>query len=213
MSAPAKFLFDLDFAAPAKPAAAAEEERTVALAEHEAALKAAEARGYQKGVTAAEVQARTQAERQTAAAFERIAGSLAVLANELPALSKRIETQSVEVATAVGRKLAPALIETQPFAEIAALVEGCFRELIGTPHVVVRVGEGLYELARERLGDIARARGFDGRLVVLGEAEIAPGDCRIEWADGGIVRDHAAVEAAIADAVARWIAERTGEPA
>ena len=33
------------------------------------------------------------------------------------------------------------------------------------------------------------ARGFEGRLVVLAEPEIAPGDCRIEWADGGVVRD------------------------
>ena len=41
--------------------------------------------------------------------------------------------------------------------------------------------------------DLAAARmqtsGFAGRLVVMGDPEIVPGDARIEWADGGIVRD------------------------
>ena len=56
------------------------------------------------------------------------------------------------------------------------------------------------------------ASGFDGRLVVLAEPDIAPGDCRIEWADGGLKRDRAATEAAIEEAVARYVAGRRGEP-
>ena len=46
---------------------------------------------------------------------------------------------------------------------------------------------------------------------MLAEPDIAPGDCRIEWADGGIKRDSAAIEAAIDEAVARYIASRSGE--
>ena len=44
---------------------------------------------------------------------------------------------------------------------------------------------------------------------MLAEPDIAPGDCRIEWADGGINRDRAATEAAIDEAVARYVAART----
>jgi flagellar assembly protein FliH len=43
---------------------------------------------------------------------------------------------------------------------------------------------------------------------VLGETDIALGDCRIEWADGGAIRERGAVEAAINDLVARYIAAR-----
>ena len=46
---------------------------------------------------------------------------------------------------------------------------------------------------------------------MLAEPDIAPGDCRIEWADGGIKRERAATEAAIEEAVARYIAGRRGE--
>ena len=38
---------------------------------------------------------------------------------------------------------------------------------------------------------------------------MAPGDCRIEWADGGVTRDRAATLAAIDDVVGRYVAART----
>ena len=98
----------------------------------------------------------------------------------------------MEVAVAVAGKLAPELIAREPFAEISALATECFRHLVKTPHVVVHIGADIYETAKDKLEEIARARGFEGRLVVLAEPSIAPGDCRIEWADGGVTRDHAA---------------------
>jgi flagellar assembly protein FliH len=73
---------------------------------------------------------------------------------------------------------------------------------------VVRVNADLYSDAKQRLDDVARARGFEGRLVVMSEGDIAPGDCRIEWAEGGLKRDRAATEAAIAEAVGRYVAAR-----
>ena len=59
----------------------------------------------------------------------------------------------------------------------------------------MRVNDALYAAAKEKLDDIVRAKSFEGRLVVLAEPDIALGDCRIEWADGGINRDSAATEA------------------
>ena len=46
----------------------------IAPEEHQAAIAAAELRGYQRGMAAAEAQARAEAERRTAAAYEQIAG-------------------------------------------------------------------------------------------------------------------------------------------
>jgi flagellar assembly protein FliH len=207
MGATAKFLFDIDFGAPPKEATP-----PVTAADHAAAVADADARGYRRGVSAAEAQARTEAERRLAAAFERIASGLDQLRGSLKKVEDRFEAEAVEVALAVGRKLAGGLIAQEPFAEIAALADQCFRELLTAPHIVVRVNSALYEVAKEKLPEIARARGFDGRVVVLAETDVAPGDCRIEWADGGLKRDRAATESAIADAVGRYIASRRGEP-
>ena len=201
MGAPAKFLFDNDFAVGERT------KSSVALAEHAAKLTEAETAGYRKGFAAA----KAEAEQRAAAALERVAAALAELNRGLAAVETRLETEAVEVAVAVARKLAPELIAREPFAELAALAAGCFRHLVAAPHVVVRVNDALQERARELLEETARAGGFDGRLVVLAEPDIAPGDCRIEWADGGVKRDRATIEGAIEEAVARYVAARRGE--
>ena len=67
MNAPAKFLFEDDFAANAKPA-----KPTVSLAAHQSALARAEEDGYRQGVAAAEA----QIAGRTAAACERVAQTL-----------------------------------------------------------------------------------------------------------------------------------------
>ena len=36
--------------------------------------------------------------------------------------------------------------------------------------------------------------------VVMGDDKIAPGDCRLEWADGGMIRDSSATAALIDEA-------------
>ena len=204
MSAPTKFLFDVDFAAGnRKPA-----EPTVTLAEHAVKLAEAETAARLRGYTEAKNDVHIDAERRTAAALERIAASLAEAGRALNAIEARLESEAVEVAVAVAKKLAPALVAREPFAEIAALASDCFRELAASPHIAVRVNDALYAAAREKLDVLARARGFEGRLVVLGEPGIAVGDCRIEWADGGINRDGAAADAAIGEAVARYLNAR-----
>jgi flagellar assembly protein FliH len=201
MNAPAKFLFEDDFATGAKPA-----KPMVSLAAHQAALGRAEEDGYRNGMAAAEA----QIAGRTAAACDRIAQALAGLTQKLGGIEARLEAESVEVAFAVASKLAPELIATEPFKEISALAASCFRQLIAAPHVVVRVAEGTYETAHQRLEDIARMHGFEGRLVVLAEPGMALGDCRIEWADGGLSRDRAGTEATIGEAVTRYVAARHG---
>jgi flagellar assembly protein FliH len=101
------------------------------------------------------------------------------------------------------------LIAREPLAEISALATECFRQLVSAPHVVVRVGPDIYDAVRHKLEEIAAARGFEGRLTVQSEAGLAPGDCRIEWTEGGVVRDRAATAAVIEDAVARYVGART----
>ncbi|TMI98899.1 MAG: flagellar assembly protein H [Alphaproteobacteria bacterium] len=203
MSAPVKFLFEDDFAS-GHPGAGAK--RMIAAAAHEAAIARAEAEGYRKGLAAAEA----RIEGRAAAASERIAQAIATMAQGLAAIEARLEAESVEVAVAVAGKLAPELIAAEPLAEISALASSCFHQLIAAPHVVVRIAEQLYESAQARLGEIARLSGFEGRLVVLAEPGMALGDCRIEWADGGLSRDRSATEAAISDAIGRYVAARRG---
>lgn len=203
MTARAKFLFDADFGSTAAPP-------KIDLAAHEAQIAEAEARGYRSGMNAAEAQARTEAERRAAHALENIGVAFERAMQGLARVERKLEVEAVEVAAAVAKKLAHELISRDPIAEIAALATNCLRELRSAPHVAVRVHESLHEQVQAQLAEIAATRGFEGRLVVLGEADIAPGDCRFEWADGGVLRDRAATEALIGEAVARYLAAQRG---
>ena len=201
MKTNAKYMFDEDFASGEKP--------TITLVEADRRRVDAESAAHRKGFAAGQAQAQSEANQQVAAALALIADGLARLDRALNGIELRLETEAVEVAVAVAAKLAPQLIAREPFAEISALATECFHQLVGTPHIVVRIGADIYEAAKDKLEEIARARGFDGRLVVLSDAAMAPGDCRIEWGDGGVNRDSAATLSAIDDMVARYVAART----
>ncbi|MBZ0149058.1 MAG: flagellar assembly protein FliH [Pseudorhodoplanes sp.] len=202
MNEPAKYLFDSDFAPAAKAAT------TIALTEHKTIVAEAETRGYRNGFQAAEAEMKAETARRLAIALEQVGLMMELMAQGLKEIDMRLETEAVEVAHAVATKLAPALIAREPLAEIEALATACFRQLLKSPHVVVRVSDKLYDAARAKLEEIAQQTGFEGRLVMLAEPEIAEGDCRIEWADGGVTRDRAAAEALIAETVNRFVTAR-----
>jgi flagellar assembly protein FliH len=188
MTVQSKFLFDSDFGAATPP--------KITMAAHETAVAEAEARGYRNGLSAAEAQMRTEAERRSATALERISLTLNGL---------------VQKFSAIERKLAPALLAREPLAEIAQLATNCFAELRHVPHIAVRVNAQDHTIAQDLLTKIAAAQGFEGRLIVMGDDKVAPGDCRLEWADGGVVRDSAATAGLIDEAVQRYTTALNGD--
>ena len=200
MGAPAKFLFDLDFSTPDRdraPSAASAE-----------LIAAAEARGYRNGFEAAQREAVVMTERRTAQALGDIGEAINLIAARFAGIETRMETEAVDVAVAVARKLTGQLLDNEPLAAVTALVSDCFRHLVATPHLVVRVNDGLYDVARVEIEKLAKQSGFQGRLVILAEPDIAGGDCKIEWADGGVVLERAVAEAKITELVERYMASR-----
>jgi flagellar assembly protein FliH len=203
MAAPAKFLFDMDFSAPDKM-----RERAATPSEIAQKIASAEARAYRDGYDAALREAKAESDRRGALALEEIGIAIKGIAARFCGVEARMETEAVDVAVAVARKLCTELIAREPLGEVIALVSDCFSQLVSTPHLVVRINDSLYETAHERIERLAKQSGFEGRLVILAEPEIETGDCRIEWADGGVVLERAAIEAKISELVGRYIASR-----
>lgn len=201
--ATAKFLFDEDFATGTKP--------TITVVEAERRRVDAESQAYRKGFSAGEAKAQGETMQSVADALDVIGEGLERLNRALAGIEARLETEAVDVAVAVASKLAPELIAREPFAEISALATECFRQIVTTPHIVVRVAADIHDVAKDKLEEIARGRGFEGRLVVLPDPALAAGDCRIEWSEGGINRDREATLNTINDAVGRYVAARIVE--
>lgn len=201
MRSHAKFLFDTDFGTQARrpePAADAPEvpvEPTILLSRHEAELARMEAEALERGRREGRRQAAETDEALLLKTLQQIAGQFGDAAAGFEEAAGRAEHDAARLALLLARKLASALLARHPAAEIEALARSLFSHLRATPHVVVRVGEDLVTAIKPRLDAIAHEAGYAGRIVVLGEPEIALGDARIEWADGGLVRDRKATEA------------------
>ena len=58
---------------------------------------------------------------------------------------------------------------------------------------------------RKRAEERIAVAGFAGRLVVIADPEQGMSDGKIEWADGGVVRDMAAIGRGIDDAITAYL--------
>ena len=202
---PAPFGFDLDLSS-TKPGAL---HGLVPRKDHEAEV--ARARTEVRDATLAEAAAATEA--LTAEAAAKIAESAARLLALADRECETLRRDASMLAIAAAKSIAGTLIDKQPLNEIETLIEACLTPLRNAPQLVVHLRSAEADALRERLGAIAERAGFNGRLVVLGEEALAPGDCRIEWADGGIMRDRNKAIAAIESTVARHFAAVGGIPA
>ncbi|KQP35999.1 MULTISPECIES: FliH/SctL family protein [unclassified Methylobacterium] len=186
------FLFDTDF----RPRPA-----SVASPKDDAALAEAVADAYARGVQEGRAQAEMQAQGRMADALTRLGLAAAGLLGQADARDAEREAQAMDFAVALARRIAGEALDAQPLAAIGDAARSALQHLRGVPHLVVRVHESLVDEAEALVKRLARERGFEGRLVVLGEPDLAPGDARMEWADGGVVRDRARIEAAVLDAL------------
>ncbi|MGQ9370968.1 FliH/SctL family protein [Azospirillum sp. A39] len=162
------------------------------------------AAGRKDGLEAGRAEMAKTNEARTAAALERIAAGVDQLLAERHATNAMRQDQPVHIALAIVRKLMPELARRGGLAEIEALVRGCVMELIDEPRLVVRVADDAREAVSGTL-DAMAGRGFGAKLMVVGEPSLAAGDCRIEWAEGGVERDTARLLADIEHCAARLL--------
>src|SRR4051812_1621908 len=201
-AAPAKFRFDLDLGHRQERNSVVTESAMAAL------VNAARAEGYQDGLAEGQRSAAAKAAERLAHAAERLADHTAALNAALDDGRHATLTDAVELAATIGKKLASHLLAQEPTAEIEALIVECLASLDAVPHLVIRCAPDLADAIREiALARIATS-GFAGRLVVLGDPDHAQGDARLEWVDGGIARDRAALEVNIDNRIAAFIAAK-----
>jgi flagellar assembly protein FliH len=191
-----KFLFGTDFR---QPAPAPKDDRAIA---------EAESRGYARGLADGLRQAETEAQVRAAETQARMAAAMEHLAQAAGALlaavdEHRSETEAlaIDFAMTLGWKLAGQALAREPLAAIADAAARSFQHLRGVPHLAVRVNDTLVEPVDELMRSMALERGFEGRLVTLGDPDMAPGDVRLEWADGGLLREQSRIEEAVAQAL------------
>jgi flagellar assembly protein FliH len=202
MAAPARFTFDLDLGR--------RDESNRMMSESVMAQLLADARtaAFAEGYAAGEAGVNAKAAKQLATAAAALGDRVAALAASVDDMRKTTVGEAANLSAAIAKTLASALVGARPVAEIEALVAEVLATLDGVPHHVIRCHTELADAVREVATQRIESSGFTGRLVVMGDPEIAPGDCRLEWVDGGLVRDRAALEAEIDRRIASYLSAR-----
>ena len=216
MTNPSKFLFDMDFSEPVEPEVEAAPEPQIpmiAVSEHKALLEEARKKGFEQGRAEALKDLQQTQEKILTDEVGRLSGAVVQVLQTVDDAVNAQERDAVSLAFLVARRLCAHLIARQPLAEVVALVSECLGPLRRAPHLVIRVALRDVENLKKRMDPIIREKGFDGRLVILGEDTIGPGDCHIEWADGGILRDRKELEKQIDTSIRAYLAARTAKAA
>ncbi|HEY4201869.1 MAG TPA: flagellar assembly protein FliH [Devosiaceae bacterium] len=200
MTTAARFTFDLDLGH------THEKRRIVSETALAAMLDKTRAEGRAEGLAEGEKTVSARAAQTLAAAAQTLASRGAEMLAAVDAARAENLRDAVELAASIGRKLASNLMARQPVAEIETLITECLATLDAAPHLVIRCAPELADAVKEIASARMATSSFSGRLVVMGDPEQHLGDCRLEWVDGGLVRNLDAITSQIDNRIAAYLA-------
>ncbi|MGD1886112.1 MAG: hypothetical protein ACFB01_03130 [Cohaesibacteraceae bacterium] len=206
------YAFDLDFNAEAKAEEEVELEPTITVFEHEAKMAELERRIRAEAHATGRQEAMDEGANQLAEETQSLTAVAQRLLTQLDDEIGRREERGVRIAIAAARKLARRLLDKEPLGEVETLFRACLAPMFDASHLVVRIRPEHLDAIHDRLQAIAAAQGFEGRLVFLGDEEMAPGDARIEWADGGVARSQADLETSLDGLIEDYLAAKHHPP-
>lgn len=119
-----------------------------------------------------------------------------------------LQANGITVVQALAKKVLPEMSAREGTGEIERMARSVLDRLRTEPRIVFSVSENVRERMRTLISEQIETQGCTGVIDVIADPEMAAGDCRIEWKDGGAERNTAELLAEIGD-----IIERNGGPA
>ncbi|GGA57569.1 FliH/SctL family protein [Pelagibacterium lentulum] len=199
-AAPARFTFDLDLAAPQRKMRSIPEDEVNLMLAH------ARASSYNDGLRDGQSSIEARAADTLAESANQLMDKLGDTVETLARRQRQYLEDAVTLSATIARKLAAHLVARQPAAEMTALIEECMTSLDHAPHLVIRCHPELCDAMKDAAEAHMTSTGFTGRLVVMGDPEIHLGDGRLEWVDGGLVRDINTISDEINARIAAYLA-------
>jgi flagellar assembly protein FliH len=195
---PTRFQFDTVFAADNVRglSGGSKGRSTFAADEVESIRKEAHATGRQEALA--------EATHAQAVALSAIAQSATALIEQFDRHIERVRQDSAALALVVARKLAGGALLIAPQIELERFLSDCLHKLYREARLVVTVTPDNADYLRSRLEDLVAQNGFSGRIVIMPEPAMGPGDCRIEWAEGGIEKNLEATFSSIEERLRQW---------
>jgi flagellar assembly protein FliH len=206
MTASAKFTFDVEFRPEGdlvSNAARARQKKAYTMDEIDQISSKARDQGMKMG--------QVRAQEAQAQEIAKLVESLKAVVVRSARATDEVREEAAMIALAAARKLAGAAVEALPGGDVEEVLRHALHQALGEPRIVLHTSPKVAEMLKPRLAEIAHEEGFEGRVVVSGEAQLGHADCRIEWRGGGAERSSHEIETAIGALIARRFLNKSEE--
>lgn len=151
-------------------------------------MAAAKAQSHAQGKKEGLGEAGASQEEQIIALLGKISG----MAEQMIAAEERREIErmmdATRVAMRVMHKMLPAFAREHALHEIETVILQSLEVRKDEPRIAIMVSGEHLEQLKSRLDALALEKGYAGKLILIADDHLGPGDCRVEWADGGAER-------------------------
>ncbi len=148
-------------------------------------------------------------EREISLSLDAIALKLESLMQVHKEWAEAINKDTLKLAHAIMKKLAPRLTINGGVSEIERTITHAFEFMNNQPQVTVQVPQHLKIPLQEKIDLISSRSNFNGQVILLANNELAGDDCRIIWDSGEMERSMATTWDQIDKIVDRVVAETT----
>jgi flagellar assembly protein FliH len=176
-------------------------------------LKAAERDGYQKGFLDGVTEGKNQAESEQATIDLALTEAVSNFAQQYTPLFNlyrqmlRIGAEEVpKVALAIAKKIAGEALAENAYKLIEDISMRCVQTMMHEPKLTITLHASMQKALEEKLASAARSMQLPEDIKVVGDPDIAPPNCRIEWKNGAMLRDTDALWQQVEQVVAGMVA-------
>jgi len=163
------------------------------MAEKIAELEAKYEEGREHGIA----QAQTTIESESLAALNSIRDTMFMVTQSLNNELARIEADSIKMAATLARLYADALIDRDPIPMITDAIRKCTAMANDTPNLTITISTHSPDGLRDAISNAAIEAGYRGQVIIRTDERLRPGDIRVDWPEGGFLRDRARIDAVI----------------
>ena len=151
-------------------------------------MEAAKLVAHQQGMQEGKAEAMASIEQQANLTLDLVLRQIGDLLAQYKNWTQEVHHDSISMAVAIMRKLAPELLRGSELPQVEHIVNEAFQFLTDQPKVMIRVASDLEAPLSEKVHLMASRVGYEGQVVLTGDPELEPTDCRISWYAGAVER-------------------------
>ena len=163
---------------------------------------AAKEEGHQEGFLKGLEQGKgehAEQEAKIAELMQQVTIAVASVQNMYQEATDDFKRAILELSGALAMKIAGRALQEKPDEAVLQMLESLLPNLIEQPALTIEVHPDLADRLQEKIIRLSSAHGFVGQLKVAASAEVAPGDCKVEWDQGKAVLNQAVLQQKVKD--------------